>query len=216
MTSEEAGLIGEFIKAANSWAIKIFGPTAEQIGGLLGDYAEHFRRTVTINRMKGAILIDKKLSEENVLIRPLEEINPKIVGPILEGISLEEDETLRELWANMFINYIDSKKNLNLIVYPGILKQLSTNEVKVLIYMDKAKDQKLDLRKYPKPLDYEIEEITNLERLNLIKEDLMYKVTKTPIRGNGEPYEVTDVESLATDVMKLTGFGSNFLDACRR
>ena len=53
--------------------------------------------------------------------------------PYLEGIALEEEEDLQEMWANMFVNYIDTEKNLTMMVFPDILKHLSSNEVKMLI-----------------------------------------------------------------------------------
>lgn len=215
---EESHGLGIVLKEGFWWGRLLLGPSAKSVGENLGKATDHFFEQLLKNRTAGAQLIDYKVLEGNVKVRPINEINLKILGPLIEGISLESDDNLRELWANLFVNYLDSEKNLTLTVYPGILGQISTSEAKVLLYMYQQKDKELDFRDHQTALDYDIEQITNLERLNLINEKLLYKVIQqSPSRRErGDDFEDQAVESMASDIMKLTGFGENFLDACMR
>lgn len=108
---------------------KAIGPTMEEIGLQLSDGIKMRRLRNQLNNLARAEQIAK---EQNV---KLSRINLKALFPYLEGVALEEDCELQEMWANLFVNYIDSNKNLTMHVFPGILGQLSTNEVKMIAFM---------------------------------------------------------------------------------
>lgn len=129
MTPEEAELIKEGMKITNGWLEKAFGPAVEQAGGMLGDWLEDKRKVLQYNRQVVAHKVKTIMIEENVTPK---EISSKVLFPLLEGISLEDDETLQDMWANLIVNYIDSEQTLRITVYPGILKQLSSQEVNIL------------------------------------------------------------------------------------
>lgn len=84
---------------------------------------------------------------------------------------MEEDEILQGMWADLFLNYIDTNKNLTLTVYPSILKQLSTHEVAILNFMINNKN-KINTSTWSKTKDigFSNEEIANLNRLGIIAE----------------------------------------------
>ena len=74
------------------------------------------------------------------------QISLKLLVPILEYSSLEEDEVLIDKWANLLSNMVDSEQNLQNHVFPSILSQLSINEFNVLseIYDERtARDSQL-------------------------------------------------------------------------
>lgn len=71
----------------------------------------------------------KIIDNENLKVK---QGNLKIILPFLEGVALEEDETLQDMWTKLFINYIDAEKTSTVTVYPEILKQLSSTEVAIL------------------------------------------------------------------------------------
>lgn len=59
----------------------------------------------------------------------LKQISLKILVPLLEFSSLEDDETLQDKWTNLFVNYIDSNEKYESTIFPFILNQLSSKEV---------------------------------------------------------------------------------------
>jgi hypothetical protein len=131
----------------------------------------------------------------------------KILFPYLEGVSLEEDEELQDLWANLFVNYIDADKNLLISVYPFILSQISTDEVKILLDLEKNGLNKPitnfeDLPKKKAEAPVKQEWIANLERLGVIEPVIM-----TGIGGLG---------NANMGIYYLTNFGNEFLKACKR
>jgi hypothetical protein len=142
-------LIGGFIE-------KLVGSSLEEAGLYFGD-------TVRIRRLNNQIKIfstAKKIAEENNI--SLKQINLKTIVPLLEFSSLEEDETLQEKWSNLIVNFSDSSKVFESSIFPFILNQISSNEIKELERIKDAnvfKTHELNLKAY---------EISNLQRLGLI------------------------------------------------
>ena len=52
----------------------------------------------------------------------------KLLCPLLEMASLEEDEYLQDKWATLLGNMVDSEQNIESHVFPYILSQVSVNE----------------------------------------------------------------------------------------
>ena len=60
-------------------------------------------------------------------IKP-KEISFKLICPLLEYASLEENEKLQDKWAILISNLVDSEQNIENHVFPYILSQISLNE----------------------------------------------------------------------------------------
>lgn len=103
------------------------------------------------------------------------------------------------------INYLDSEKNLTITVYPLILSQLSTNEVKILDFLNKKHTLNIGVINKTNDIEYNVAEISNLERLGLIRE--MVNISKY---GDGK----SDYEEEGSDEFYLTSFGSKLVKAC--
>lgn len=59
----------------------------------------------------------------------------KILVPLLENASLEEDEELHDMWAKLLVNAVDpASGSTNHIIFVEILKQLSPTEAQLLLY----------------------------------------------------------------------------------
>ena len=112
-TTLEKGL--DLIK---SFLEKAIGPTAEEFGLAISDNLKIRRFKNQIKNLEKAKQIAQK---NNVSIK---QINLKaLILPYLEGVALEEDETLQDMWANLFVNYIDTtNKNLTMTVFPEYSK----------------------------------------------------------------------------------------------
>lgn len=193
------------IDAAKDFLQKLVGPSIEEMGLLLSDNVKVWRfknQIRNINKVKA--IVDKQ--KVNVK-RP----EMKVLVSYLEGVSLEEDETLQDMWANLFTNYIDTDIILTLTVYPSILKQLSTTEVAILKHMDEYR--KLHYRN-----DWHIIKsdgaIGNLERLGLIRNEL--KLSTYNQHTNDDGHSDLDIEEIGSDYYYLTSFGSDFVNACKR
>lgn len=165
---------------------KLAGPAAEELGLLMSD-------NIKLWRFKNQLSILEKartyVSVKNIDVKG---ISPKILVPLLEGASLEEDKDLQDMWAALLVNYIDSSKNYESNVFPYVLSQLSTVEVKLI-------DRFYLARLIPEP---EIAgtgaEISNLVRLGVIR-ILVY---------NGI--------SLSGHVLyEITELGRQFIEACK-
>jgi hypothetical protein len=182
---------------------KAIGPSVEELGLGLSDGLRMRRFKNQLRNLERA----KRIVEEHDI--NIKQINLKALFPYLEGVALEEDEALQEMWANLFVNYIDSERNLTMTVFPDILKHLSSNEVKMLVFMEENMGQlkKQDLHKETKnfPGEYSGEEIGNLNRLGLIE-----------AIGNYSVYDVNKVEELVPEDYFVTVLGYSLLRACKR
>jgi hypothetical protein len=182
---------------------KAIGPSVEELGQSMSDNLKIRRLSNQLKNLEKA----KKIAEEhNVSIK---QINLKALFPYLEGVALEEDENLQDLWANLFVNYIDTNKNLTLTVFPDILKHLSSNEVKMLNFMSinhgRIKKSYWNTKAKNFSSDYTLEEMGNLIRLGLIREETNFSM-----------YDGNKIEELMPEKYYLTEFGDAFLKACQR
>ena len=145
---------------------RAIGPSIDEYGLILQDKVKLRRLKNQINIFEKA----KQIAEKKGI--DVKQINLKALFPLLEGIALEEEKALQDMWANLFVNYIDSNKNLNSNVYPSILSQISTHEVEILKYMLANKftlstrDESLMINT---DIEWSDEELANLCRLGLIK-----------------------------------------------
>ncbi|MBL0308946.1 MAG: DUF4393 domain-containing protein [Bacteroidetes bacterium] len=206
----KSSTIEKSLDLAKDFLQKLIGHSVDELGLLFADNVKLWRLK---NQIRNLEKVKKIVDEEGIKLR---QVNLKILVPYLDGVSLEDDEILQDLWANLFTNYIDTSKNLRVNVYPNILKQLSTNEVAILQYMQ-ANGNKIKFRGYnaQKEIECSSEELSNLLRLSLIRETLELS------QYGGNVDESTgqwkwDVEEVASGDYYITDFGFEFLNACER
>lgn len=179
---------------------KLVGPSVDEIGLLFSDNVKLWRLK---NQIRNLEKVKNIVEKEKIDIR---QISLKILLPYLEGVSMEDDEDLQNLWANLFANYIDSQKNLKTNVFPNILKQLSSDEIKILevlftkqvIYTGVLSNSQNK---------YSDDDFSNIERLGLARQYLQ-------ILRYGE--EDDNYEEINSQKYYLTKFGYDFINACRR
>lgn len=107
---------------------KVFKVPAEQTAGIIGDRLRLFRweRQLAYADKVDAILKARKVTDTRAV--PL-----KFALPILENASLEEDNDLQKLWANLMANAMDPNFSLNLrTAFIDIIKSLSALDAKML------------------------------------------------------------------------------------
>jgi len=114
------------IDLAKDFLGKLIMPTVEEVGLL-------FQNSVKLWRFKNQVRVLNRAKEfcERNNIQP-KHIPVKLLSPLLEYSSLEEDEELQDKWAILLSNLVDSEQNIENHVFPSILSQLSKTEFLVL------------------------------------------------------------------------------------
>lgn len=205
MTSLESAAIGKSVSTAKTLLGKIFGPTVEEFGLMLSDDMKIRRLKNQINNLKK---IEKIVSDNGITTK---DIDLKILVPYLNSASLEENETLQDMWANLMVNYIDTDSNLKITVYPTILSQLSSDEVRLLSLMRNGVGSIDQL--FPDWKNQKAEE----PMLNLVRLGLAEYVSKHEWPKKSRfPETASDRVVVEEKRYALTKFGMAFLDACSR
>ncbi len=105
---------------------KLAGPAAEEIGLTMRD-------VVHVYRAKRAYRLAEKIQEfcrqRGIAVRP---INLKLLLPALDYASVEDDEDLHTMWANLLTNAADPSQDEVLPSFADTLKQLSKPEAQLL------------------------------------------------------------------------------------
>ncbi len=198
-TIEKAlGLAADFIKT-------IIGPSIEEVGGLFGD---NWRALRIKNELRLIQNTENYIKRNNIIIK---KIPLKILAPLLNGAAMEEEETLQDKWVALFVNYIDSSKSFRSTVFPYILTQISTDEAKALEYIEDNKVVKSS--SIFEKFNLSDSELSNLDRLGLIKENL--KIKSDTKMGY---LDQTDIDIYVDDrnpEYYTSQIGKEFLKACK-
>lgn len=171
---------------------QLIGPTIEEVGLLFSDKVKYYRFKNQVNIL---IKAEKYVKSKNISVK---KIPTKILVPLLENASLEDDSNMQDKWANMIGNLADSEQNLQNQIFPYLLSQVSREEYDSLIELDSnestldEKEKRFEILKNKsenfstegKNLDQQIREvqqsgfwldlegyeIANIQRLGLIKQ----------------------------------------------
>jgi hypothetical protein len=190
----KSSTIEKSLDLAKDFLQTLIGPSVGELGQFFADKVKVWRLKNQINTLEK---VQKIIKEKN--IQP-QQVNLKVLLPYLDAVSLEEDEKLQDIWANLLVNYIDSKKNLTSVVYPNILKQLSSYEIELLSEL-KNNDGTMYFSNQGM-----IEDCANLIRLGLVENPRSIR--------HGDFTEV--VGTNPSSLIQLTLFGEEFYKACQR
>lgn len=181
-------------------------------GGILSDTVRFWRWKNQINIIKKAksIVENSKLDKKQV---PL-----KILLPIMENASLEEEEIIQNKWANILANAITASKNIT-PNYAEILKELSVLEVVILdkLFDESSKENDYEKRKQLQFSKQKISEIFKLssEQADLIIENLYRLNLCQAPAGHGIAVGQYKFALRTTEVFEFTTFGYYFVQACK-
>jgi len=127
MTPEELVKIGasEALKPYNELMQKLLGRPAAELGGIWGDSLAVYRFKRRLRHLKRVqeMISDAGFEPQAV---PL-----KLLVPILQNGSLEEDDTLQDKWAALLVNAAHDEGE-TLAIFVNILSQLSGRDARVL------------------------------------------------------------------------------------
>ncbi|MBB4081124.1 hypothetical protein GGR28_003771 [Lewinella aquimaris] len=140
----------------------LIGPAIDETGLLLKDRVSYWRFKNQLNILSKA----KAIVEKNGI--QTKAISLKLLVPLLEHASLEEESELQNRWAILISNLVDASQNIENHVFPYILSQLSIEEYNSLQATINAKRDRLikaqkELKSY-------------VETKDLIKSDYEYQI----------------------------------------
>jgi hypothetical protein len=174
------------------------------IAGLLGgDWIKYWRWN---NLLKILQKVKQKAKENN--LEP-NEITPKFLQGFFENASLEENQTIQEMWASLLLSK-SVDKDVNYF-YINVLKELEPVDAKVLYLLFSTGDKKIDTEfngnKVAKAVDITINEldviIEKLYSFNLLKPGKFRMIRA----GDTSP---------PSDTTKIFRFSDLGLDFCKK
>jgi len=118
--------IDKGLDVAKEFLQKLIGPSLEEVGLLL-------KESIALWRFKNQVVILKKANEicDRRGIKP-SPLSLKLLCPLMDAASLEEDPDMQSKWAALLANMVDSDINIQNHVFPYILGQLSLPEFALL------------------------------------------------------------------------------------
>jgi hypothetical protein len=123
--ADATGKLAELAGKVGSFCARLVGQAPEQIGGIATDWATYLRcsNLLMIQDRVDAKLKNRALQGKTIPV-PL-----RLAYPMLQAASLEDDEILQELWANLIANAMDPAHNEKVLpAFVELLKQLSADE----------------------------------------------------------------------------------------
>jgi hypothetical protein len=207
MSDALAKVVEKLLEPTNDLIKRIGGPVADEIGEYL---AAAVRPYTVVRQVKAVAKAQRMLNDSGLSTHP---VPPRLLLPILEGASIEDEEDLHTKWSALLANAASSGK-----VHPSyieILKQLTPDDARLL---DKLHD--LTQGKNYRRLDYVLRELDedqhsisfqNLVRLGLIQ--ITYEVDgmKVSVSQGGPPF----VSGSMDENHWLTDFAAGLIEACR-
>jgi len=165
---------------------KYFGTTLEQSVEIFNDKLKYRRWENQINLMLKAEAKLKKLNLE----KPPKELTLKLGLPLLEAASLEDDDYLQNLWANLLVNCTaDFSLERS---YISILEQLSPLEARILVEIYSNFTFEVNtayaIDTLCLPYAIKIEQITKTNGSNIILVDTIKNTDKNKIVNNYDVY----------------------------
>ncbi|WP_022669156.1 Abi-alpha family protein [Desulfospira joergensenii] len=131
-TQEVAKTTGKAIDAADrigGFFARVMHEPIEAACGMLADTLKYKRWERQLQLIGKAEAQLRKRGLNDATIRP---IKPKLALPIFQYASLEDDETLHDIWARLFVTALDPNCETPRNAFVDIIRQLEPVDVKVL------------------------------------------------------------------------------------
>ncbi len=197
----KSSTIEKGLEIAKSFVDKLIMPSIEETGLLMKDHITMWRFKNQVKMLnKAKVFCDKHN------IQP-KKISLKVLSPLLEYSSLEEEEIMQDKWSVLLSNLIDSEQNIENHVFPYILSQLSIDEFMPLekVY-DSCVSRRLSLNPELKKFQQErIEKDEQIKKqLELLSKHIEEKRLAIGNKWNTEIYEIEREKSeLEKDLRNL-------------
>lgn len=128
--------IKQMAKPVQDFIKQITGPPAQELGEWMADGVRGYRFNTQLRIYSSAM---EKLNQANLSPK---RVNLKILVPLLENGSLEEEDSMIEMWASLLANASSESDSPVFVSYPSILKEISSMEATILdvIYTEVVKN----------------------------------------------------------------------------
>jgi hypothetical protein len=204
----EKKIIEEGIAVAKNFLQKLINPPLEELGLLIADNIKLWRFK---NQVKILTKAEEYINKKNIKIK---QIPLKILVPLLDGASLEEDDDLRDKWSALIVNYANENQKINCTIYPNILNQLSSNEARCLDKMlEKGTYDVGEFSDLWNEFELNWGNVDNLKRLGLLEAKSDIYASEPEYDEDGtfrqEIYEEGDNE------YRLTSLAKEFIKTCK-
>lgn len=122
--------VGAIIESASVFLDSVCKPAMVEFGFMLSDKVRYWR----LNNISNMLMKAKGKMEFADGILELK-ANPKVAIAVMENSSYEEDDTIQNLWAGLFVSSCteDGKDDTNM-VFVDLLKSLNSIEARILQY----------------------------------------------------------------------------------
>lgn len=231
--AKTGGKVVDASTCAGGWLDRIFGQGIEDAVAL------HWSDRIRARRIEAAIYSWEKLTElmskvedrvKAKRISTLRLVPPKIALGIIEQATIEDDDNLHSLWANLLVTGLDASANEIHKKYISVLADLTHDDAVVFRLLC---EEWFNAEKPPKPYRYgsitygptvdgigphDAVSIITLSRLGLISpgytDFISYAPNNDRDRHNPEPFTGEDVRAYGNlDVVEVTAFGAAFYKA---
>jgi hypothetical protein len=106
---------------------RVSGPAATEIGLMLGDHFRVWRLKRTVRLMED---VEEVVSDAGLTLKP---VAPRLLFPILEAATLEDEKELHQRWVWLLTNAATIDFDTEILpCFPDILKQLTSEEARFL------------------------------------------------------------------------------------
>jgi len=224
----------EATQQLGSFVSRITTEPLETVVGILNDKLQFMRWERKLRlAARGREIIDERGIEG-----PLRPIPYKLALPIIENASLEDNDELQDLWANLLASAVDPKfDGLIRAAYIDIIKQLEVVDVHLLSVMYRSYKAWLDEKKrtaiqsdyYFSPIKHAVSKIDITERLgisfaayeNSVDNLMRVRCLASYVADETIDTEVNTVPNYAAvtvdyryEFICITSLGVSFVEAC--
>lgn len=197
----------------------VCGEGLAELGGAFKDWATVFRYTNMLQLRDKVGALHRKHNIEGKTIP----IDSRQSIPLLEAASLESDESLQDMWANLISNATDPKQQLNLNrVHIEILSKFEPLDVIVMKELDGMETRELVGSGISKINTKVL--VEDLFKKNIAsKDEIVFSLQNLSRLGCIEPLPDLTIDGIGTGVsfselktvFSLTVLGSSLLIACK-
>lgn len=205
----KSSTIEKGLELAQDFLGKLIFPTLEEVGLLAADNVKVWRFKNQVRLLNN---VEKYVTEKNI---PTKKVPLKILLPLLENASLEEEPLLNEMWENLLINYIDSSKTLSSVVFPRILSELASTEIILLQNANKNFSEKILINDEKfRGTSGSIPNVNNLIRLGILTQHSQFNYGAFAVLTSGALKPNDSI--IDHNTIYLTKFGEEFIKACSK
>lgn len=206
LTTQDAEFEAD-LKEVSDFMSRVTPGAVKEGGGIIQDQVRYWR-------WRNQIRIFKKAKQLIGADPQLHEVKIKVLVPLVENASLEDDDSLQDKWAAMLANAATQNRTV-MPLFPALLKELSTIEVTILDSLynlhAQATSQPVQFDKKKIAMVYKIDPsdmdviVENLFRLNICSSP----GSVGALIGD-YPFSVH-----TNEIFELTALGIAFIEACK-